>query len=292
MQPAIQTGDLDQTVYESLRNALASLIDSQPKDNAILAEMLTLPSTNYIAEQCEAIDPLQTYTIRDKVQSQLAHDLSDRFTALYQQNQAESFSLSSQAMSDRALKNKALDYLVATERPEHYQTAYTQYTSANNMTDRMAAFGALVHSGYEQSDVLIDHFFEQWQDDALVLDKWFAMQATIPRQATVSSVQSLLTHSAFSINNPNKVRSLIGAFTVNIPGFHQVDGAGYEFLADRILELNDINPQIAARLVGTFNNWKRYDSPYSGLMKAQLERINAEPELTVDVREIVSKALI
>jgi len=117
------------------------------------------------------------------------------------------------------------------------------------------------------------------------------MQATVPKATTITAVKSLLKHQSFSINNPNKVRSLVGAFTSNMLGFHQPDGAGYELLADRILELNKINPQVAARLVGAFNNWRAYSEPYSTMMQKQLQRIADDNTLTVDVREIVSKAL-
>lgn len=290
--PAIQHGELDEAAYQTLCVALAALIDSEPDDKAILAEMLTLPAASYIAEQCKPIDPMRVHAVRETVINKLAMDLGARFLTLYQNNQRADFSLSSQAMAERALKNRALSYLVASGETEHYLRARLQYDSATNMTDRLAAFGALAHSEYPQSDELIDDFFAQWHDDTLVLDKWFTMQATVPRKTTVAAVRALLKHSAFSIRNPNKVRSLVGAFASNIPGFHQVDGSGYEFIADRIIELNAINPQVAARLAGTFNNWKAYGEPYSGLMKGQLERISKEPTLAVDVREIVSKALI
>ena len=283
---------LDQQLYQQLRDVVTGLINDPPQDKAILAEMLSLPPASYIAEQCKPIDPLRVYALRDEVMTRLAKDLTLEFEQLYHaNNQRIEFSLEAQAMAERVLKNTALDYLVTCEQPEYYQLAHEQYMAANNMTDRLAAFGALVHSNYEQSAELIEHFFARWHDDALVLDKWFAMQATVPRAATLASVQALMKHTAFSITNPNKVRSLIGAFTSNMPGFHQANGAGYQLLADRIIELNTINPQIAARLVGSFNNWRAYDAPYSTMMKTELERINTEKNLAKDVTEIVSKAL-
>lgn len=290
--PAIQSGKLNEDSYQQLCHTWALLIDNAPHDKAILAEMLSLPPASYIAEQSKPIDPLRVYAIRQTVILKLASDLRSRFLTLYQDNnQREAFSLSAQAVAERSLKNTALDYLVASEQPQYYQLAYEQYHAAHNMTDRLAAFGALVHSNYEQVDELVEHFFARWHNDTLVLDKWFAMQATVPRAATIASVQALLRHKSFSINNPNKVRSLIGAFTSNMPGFHQANGAGYRLLADRIIELNAINPQIAARLVNNFNHWRAYEAPYTDMMKAELERIGAEPELATDVREIVSKAL-
>ena len=293
MLPAIKSKiAIDTEVYQQLHDALLLLINNAPDDKAILAEMLSLPAATYIAEQCKPIDPLRVHEIRTQVVTRLANDLNEPLLRLYQENNIDKeFSLSSQAMASRSLKNTALAYLVSCEKPQYYQLAYEQYNNANNMTDRLAAFAALVHSKYEQAEKVVDDFYAHWQHDTLVLDKWFAMQATAPKVNTIGTVRSLLKHTSFSIRNPNKVRSLVGAFTSNLPGFHQADGAGYELLADRIIELNGINPQIAARLVGQFNNWRAYDEPYQSMMSQQLQRINAETDLAKDVREIVSKAL-
>jgi len=232
------------------------------------------------------------YQVREDLQVKLANDLQVQMERLYHDNTAsEEFSLSSEAMAMRALKNQALTYLVALDQQHFYQLALEQYTNANNMTDRLAAFGALLHSNYSAKQDIIDNFYNDWQNDSLVLDKWFALQATIPTAKTLSSVQDLLKHSAFSIGNPNKVRSLIGAYTANIPSFHQEDGSGYQFVANKIIELDSINPQVAARLTTSLTNWRAYAEPQSSLMRSQLERINKEPELTKDVREIVTKAL-
>jgi len=138
---------------------------------------------------------------------------------------------------------------------------------------------------------VIDDFYNKWRSDALVMDKWFAIQAMRLSPDTRLDVIGLMDRQEFSMSNPNKVRSLIGAFTSNLIAFHQKDGKGYEFLADRIIELNSINPQIAARTVSVFNNWKGHQEPFSSLMKAQLERINEVPKIAKDVQEIVSKAL-
>ncbi|MBX2849523.1 MAG: aminopeptidase N [Acidiferrobacterales bacterium] len=295
MLPAIKNSqdELDMQLLDQLKTVLAALLQEPCADKAILAEMLSLPASSYMAEKCKPIDPVRVYKIREQVTKFLATGLHAQLFDIYRDNnQSQSFSLSAESMAERALKNTALKYLVSCEQPEYYQLAHEQYSSANNMTDRLAAFGALVHSNYEQSEHLIEHFFARWHNDALVLDKWFAMQATVPRKNTLASVKALMKHSAFSINNPNKVRSLIGAFTSNMLGFHQADGQGYQLLADRIIELNKINPQIAARLVASFNNWRAYDEPYSGLMKAQLARISEQSNLAKDVKEIVFKALV
>ena len=179
-----------------------------------------------------------------------------------------------------------------TEKASNIELASLQYKQADNMTDRLAAYRSITHSSSDKRTEIVDSFYQEWQSDTLVLDKWFAMQAMRPQSDTLNDVKALMDNSAFSMSNPNKVRSLIGAYASNLSSFHQDSGIGYQFVAVRIIELNDINPQIAARLVGVFNNWKAIAQPYSSLMKTQLERINGVPILTKDVKEIVSKALL
>ncbi|NND82580.1 MAG: aminopeptidase N [Gammaproteobacteria bacterium] len=290
--PAIEGGSIDEGLYENIITALRGLIASAPPDRAILAEMLTLPSASYIADQGRPIKARAAYQVRRQLQARMAQDLQGEMQQLFDANQgAAAFSLSSEAMAQRALKNRALSYLVARETDAGYQLAETQYEQATNMTDRLAAFAALMHSDYPAKAELVDRFYARYQNQALVLDKWFALQATVPDEATLQNVQALLKHAAFSINNPNKVRSLIGAYTANMPSFHNVDGSGYAFLADKIIELNAINPQIAARLAGAFNSWRDHAEPNSSLMKQQLQRINDAAALSKDIKEIVSKAL-
>ena len=291
--PAVESGELDEAVYARLVNALRSLIQSNPRDKAIFAEMLTLPSSGYIAELCSPVNPQRIAMIRDNCVRRLAKDLEAEFHLIYaDNNQQQEFSLTAQATAERSLKNRALSYLVATDQAAYYALASHQYHAANNMTDRLAAFASLVHFDYQEKAVLVEHFYQQWKDDNLVVDKWFAMQALAPTESALEQVVALMSHPAFSINNPNKVRSLIGTFTGNLMGFHQKDGTGYEFLADQIIELNKLNPQVAARLASVLNNWRSYSEPYKSAMKTQLERIHQTPGLTKDVAEIIGKALV
>lgn len=290
--PAIKSGVLDEASYQSLLSAMQNLVASNPNDKAVFAEMLTLPSAAYIAELCLPIQAKRIATIREQCVQRLARDMESQFHAIYaNNNQRSEFSLTAEAVSERVLKNRALSYLVATEQAAYHALASHQYHIANNMTDRLTAFNALITSSYPERDVLLGDFYEQWKDNTLVLDKWFALQAMSPKLETLEAVKKLLNHPDFSMNNPNKVRSLIGAFTSNLFSFHSEDGLGYEFLADRVIELNDINPQVAARMVGVFNSWKAYSEPNKSLMKSQLERIYKTDNLVKDVTEIVSKAL-
>ena len=290
--PAIETGQIDEQAYQLLLNAMQALVASNPDDKAVFAEMLTLPSAAYITELCSPIRPKRIAQVRQECVVRLARDMESNFHAIYaNNNQRKEFSLSGEAIAERALKNRALSYLVATEQAAYHALASHQYHVANNMTDRLAAFSSLIMSDYPERAVLIDDFYQQWKDDNLVLDKWFALQASTPKLESLDAVKGLVNHSAFSMSNPNKVRALIGAFSGNLLGFHREDGLGYQFFADTVLELNAINPQVAARMVGVFNNWKLLAEPNQTLVKKQLERIRSTDNLAKDVTEIVTKAL-
>ena len=299
--PAINDGELNEDKYQALLATYTSLINvylastdsGVEQDSAMLAEMLRLPTPAYIAQLVTQVDPQAVVAIRTELQARLATDLEPLLLRVYKSNQTSSdFSLSSEAMAQRALQNTALSYLVACEKQVHYELAAEQFNKADNMTDSIAAFTAIAHSSWSEKQGVVNSFYTKWQSDTLVLDKWFSIQAMSPEADTLSEVSQLMNVAEFAMNNPNKVRSLIGAFASNMTAFHKQDGSGYAFIADKVIELNGINPQIAARLVGVFNNWKTFTEPYSSLMQKELKRINAHTELTKDVKEIVSKALV
>jgi len=299
--PAIKDAEIDDEKYQGVLSTYQSLLEAYftnreagvEQDSAMLSEMMRLPTPAYIAQLLDTVDPQAVVSARTELQKRLANDLEPLLLRVYQSNKTDGdFSLESNAMAQRALKNTVLGYLAACEKNQYYELAAEQYNSADNMTDQVAAFSVIAHSDWSNKQAVIDDFYRQWQKDTLVLDKWFAIQAMSPEKDTLSTVTKLMGVTEFAMNNPNKVRSLIGAFAGNMTAFHKQDGSGYEFIADRVIELNGINPQVAARMVGVFNNWKTLSAPYSGLMKAELQRINAHAELTKDVKEIVSKALV
>ena len=167
-----------------------------------------------------------------------------------------------------------------------------RYLDADNMTDRMAALGLLSHRDGATSEEALRDFHDRYRDDSLVIDKWFAVQAMSSLPGTLPRVESLLGHAAFSLRKPNRVRALIGAFVAgNQLRFHAADGAGYDFLARRVLELDPLNPQVAARLLTPLGRWRRFDTDRQALMKAALERVLAAPSLSRDAYEIASKSL-
>jgi len=308
----LQTGGspvLDSLFVEALRLNLSEINDGgkQSEDSsrrALLAQVLTLPSENTLALNMEVIDPDNLYLARRFVRAELARQLAPEFRQCYAINQDDdnrvaqsphAYALTPEAMGRRSLKNVCLSCLMAGEPlpPEHLDLAVRQYDRKANMTDVMAALGALVHCPEEQArqEALAD-FYRQWRHEPLVVDKWLTLQATSSLDNTLETVRELLAHPAFSLTNPNKVRALIGAFgTGNHVRFHTATGAGYQFLADQIIRLDPVNPQIAARLMSPFTSWKRYDSQRQGLMREQMERIAGQKNLSAGVTEVVRKSL-
>ena len=192
----------------------------------------------------------------------------------------------------RTLRNRCLRYLGALDDDAARALAVAQYDGADNMTDAIAALAALNDSAAPAREALFGRFEERWSAEPLVLDKWFALEATSERHDTLDRVRSLLAHPRFNAKNPNRVRSLVGAYTLrNFARFHDCDGRGYAFAADEVLSLDPINPQLAAAIAGAFNLWKRFPEPRRGLMQAALQRIATAPGLSPDVTEVVTRTL-
>jgi len=242
----------------------------------------------------ETVDVDGLHRARTHLKRSLAVELRDDFLRVYNENEETTpYSFDAPSYGRRLLKNAALSYIGAIDDPEAHQLCFKQFERSHNMTDVTAALAALSHTYSPERESAFAHFYETWKHDVLVLDKWFTLQAQCARTDTLESVKKLTQHEAFTIKNPNRVRSLLGAFTQeNAVCFHEKSGAGYEFIANRILELNKLNPQVAARLLRTaFTQWKRYDSERQALMRAQLEKVIATEGLSPDVYEIASKSL-
>ena len=204
----------------------------------------------------------------------------------------ESGVFDSDAIGRRRVKNACLAYLSKLQDSEVQLWASEQFKTAGNMTDQMAALTSIVHNNHSTKADSLAAFYRQWQNEALVVDKWFILQATSPATDTFENIQALMQHPAFDLKNPNRVRSLIGAFSqANPVHFHAANGQGYEFLANQIIALNTLNPQVASRMVNALTSWRRFDKQRQVLMKAQLERIINTPDISKDVYEIASKSL-
>ena len=258
-------------------------------DHAFAAEALNLPAETFLAEQLEVVDPDVLHESRNRLRRELAKSLESDFLSTYKALKIEgSYSPDSQSIGKRALRNLCLGYLVEIG---HSKLAYEQFRSADNMTDSMAALTALANVDCPERLPALESFYARWKDEPLVVDKWLAVQATSRLPGTLARVNELLSHPAFDIKVPNKVYALIRAFVSNHVRFHAGDGAGYAFLADQVLALNKINPQVAARMARGFDRWKRFDETRKAGARAQLERIRDTKGLSKDVVEIITKAL-
>ncbi|GEK50745.1 aminopeptidase N [Vreelandella venusta] len=279
---------MDSRVVEAFR----VLLTGSMSDKAVLAEMLTLPSEAYIAEQQPIVDVDAIHAAREFVRQSLAVALRDEFVAVYKANQSdEPYAPTPEQIAQRSLKNVALTYLMAIEDEEGVAFCETQFAAEHNMTDVRHALTLLVHSNRDDiASPALKAFGEKWAHDPLVMDQWFTIQVSRPQSDVLERVQYLMQHPAFSIKNPNKVRALIGAFAQNRINFHRLDGKGYALLADVVIELNRLNPEIAARLVTPLTRWQRFDEERQQLMRDELVRIKQEP-LSSNVFEVVEKAL-
>jgi aminopeptidase N len=280
---------LDNTFIQAFRGNL----NDEKSDKALIAQALTLPSETYLAQQMEIIDPDLLYQARQFVRRGLAVRLRSDFLKVYvENNETGKYEITPEAMGRRSLKNICLFYLLSTADNESLELCLKQYSSGSNMTDVMAALAELSnYPGPEREEVMED-FFRRWKNDPLVVDKWFALQATSSLDGTLDRVMRLLKHPSFSLKNPNRVRSLIGAFcSGNHVRFHDGSGAGYRFLTEQLIVIDRFNPQIAARLVAPLINWKKYDLLRQKLMLEQLERLALLTNLSNDLYEIVRKSM-
>jgi aminopeptidase N len=290
-------------VMENREADIASFIDdfgqliakglSEQGDKALLARALSLPAISVIAQSQAVIDPAAIDQAREAILAQIKRTHRDPLMKLYEANgNTGEFSITPQAMGRRALQNIVLELLTVSNGTGCAARAKSHYDAADNMTDRVAALACLADSTQPEREIVFADFYEQFKDYQLVVDKWFSLQAMANRTAIFDDFVKLRNHREFNIKNPNRVRALYSAFAINNPvKFHDPSGQGYAILRDIIIELNAINPQIAARQVAPFREWKRYTPQLQTLMKAVLETIMDTPNLSNDVFEIVSKSL-
>jgi len=280
---------LDAIMIEAYRSVLTGTFD----DLSYQALLLALPEETYLAGQMPIIDVDAIHLAREFVKTTLATRLRTEFQALYAlHHRDESGCFDAGAVGRRRMKNTCLGYLSKLEIEDSYRLAAQQFQSARNMTDQMAALSAIVNSYHPNKADSLESFYRQWEQEALVIDKWFALQASSSLPNTFETVQALMRHPAFDMKTPNRVRALIGAFSqANPVHFHAKNGEGYQFLTDQVLVLNELNPQIASRMVTGLAQWRRYDPERQALMKQQLQRIVASEHLSKDVYEIASKSL-
>ncbi len=282
---------------EAFTDAMRSALVDEALDPAFKALVFDLPSEDELAREMHSLtgaaDPEAIHAARDALTRQLATALSSELLTVYEAMVSRGpYAPDAEDAGKRALKNRALGYLARLDRPEARELVDAQFRDADNMSDSLPALAALVHTGAPTANASLSAFYDRWSEDSLVIDKWLAVQATAPRLDTLDRIKTLTGHAAFDWRNPNKFRSLIGAFAMGNPSrFHAADGSGYRFFTDWLLKLDPVNPQTAARMTGAFETWRRYDSARRNLLRGELERIVATPELSKDTLEIVGRVL-
>ena len=271
--------------------AIRDTVTDANLDPAFVAEAVRLPSEAYLGDQMSKVDPDAIHAARDALQRRVGEELQPLWRDIHARTKANGFSLSSSAKGARKLRNAALVYLVASGATDGAAVAFSQFDEADNMTERQSALATLANGVSDEREAAIDIFYNRYRNDALTLDKWFQTQAFAFHPDTVDLVEELARHPDFTLSNPNRVRALFGAFAGNQWAFHHQSGKGYRLVADCIIALDKINPQTAARLVPPLGRWRRFDDERAELMRGELRRILAEPGLSKDVTEQVSKSL-
>lgn len=281
------------TLSPLLVNQFERVLSDKKLDPALIAKMLSLPTENYLAAQMDTPDVDAIHEAREFVKRNIAASMKELFAETYQRlSSRKEYAFNAADMAERSLKNLCLSYLVASGDPMQVQRCLRQMKQADNMTDLLTGLKLMSDQIGPERDHALRAFYEQWKHDRQVVDKWLAVQAASKLPDTLIRVKGLMKHEAFSIKNPNNVRALIGMFCRNNPvNFHAKDGSGYRFLAEQILVLDKLNPQVAARMLGALNSWRRYDADRQSLMKQALESIASQKDLSADVYEIVTKYL-
>ncbi len=280
-------------VPEGFLDAFRRALTDGSVDPALRAEVLSLPSETYLGDQMATVDVVGIHRAREALKARIGNALRHDLLALYEKCRDDGpYQLTPEAIGRRALKNLCLDYLMQGADTQARALCSAQFEAGRNMTDVIAALRLLANAGGEAGEAALATFYDEWRGDQLVLDKWFAIQATGRREDTPDRVRRLLAHPDFTLTNPNRVRSLVGAFCMGNPvHFHAADGAGYRFLRERVLELDPLNPQIASRLLQSLVQWRRFDPDRQALMRAELQQILDVEELSRDLFEVASRAL-
>jgi len=288
---AVQSGRAYE-LAETFVAAIAHVLEDAGRDPAFAAEMLSLPPESYIAEQMKVVDPDAIHAVRDEIRRRLALALRDELLRIYR-GYAVPGPYSPQAIpaGKRALRNAALGYLMELDEPGVRALCMKQLETSDNMTDSLAALTRLANCDCGERAPVLDAFYRRWKHEPLVVDKWLAVQSASRLPTALADTKRLMEHPAFNIRNPNKVYALIGAFRGNQVRFHAADGSGYAFVADQVIALDAINPQVAARMARGLDRWRKFDAGRQTHARAALERIRDAKGVSKGVLEIASRAL-
>ncbi|ALR15480.1 aminopeptidase N [Vibrio natriegens] len=275
---------------EELIDAFRGVLLDANLEPAFIAQVLSLPSINEITGWYQQIDIDAVDTVLNSITLSLSKELEDELSATYHTLKQADYSIEHDAIGKRALRNQCLQFLAHTENGN--QLVQEQYASANNMTDTIAAMTAANNAQLECRETLMADYSDKWKHDGLVMDKWFVLQGSNPAEDALEKVKATMSHEAFSLKNPNRIRSLIGSFlSANPVHFHDKAGSGYLFAGEILRQLNDTNPQVASRLIDPLLKFRKYDESRQALIRAELEKLKAMDNLAKDLFEKVTKAL-
>jgi aminopeptidase N len=280
------------TVGSGLIGAMASTLRLGERDPAFAAEAMSLPSETFLADQMKVADVDAIHAVREQARSAIGAALHDQLRSTYERlTDAGPCRIDGASIGRRALRNTCLAYLGSDSKAPGLAKA--QFDANHNMTDVLAALAVLVNIDCPERQEALTSFHAMWHNDALVLDKWFAIQATSKLPGTLRAVRALARHPDYDLRNPNRVRALVGSFAAGNPvRFHDPSGEGYRFVADTIITLDALNPQVAARMVSTLGQWRRMDPARQSLMKLELQRILDAAKLSTNTFEMASKTLV
>jgi aminopeptidase N len=282
-----QLASINQTV-----SMFEPIFEAKDISLALKTEMLTLPSFETLFQQMDSVDIEILSQSRKQLLKALAKTFQVNWLSHYSAFEKQPYKYQSKQVEQRKMRNLALKYLTLSEQPDVEQLLIHQFDNADNMTDSLGVLGAAQFGDLILFEKLMLAFEQKWHADPLVLDKWFALHANTDRSDILSRISILMGHSQFTINNPNRVRALIGTFSFfNVTGFHNIDGSGYKFVADYLIKLNEVNPQIAARIITPLIQWQKVDKTRQQLMQHQLMRIGDTKGLSTDLFEKITKSL-
>ncbi|NQW93317.1 MAG: aminopeptidase N, partial [Polaromonas sp.] len=283
---------------EAYLAAMRQVLHHPALDAAFKELVLTLPSETYLAEQLDVVDPQQIHAVREAMRLQLATRLQADWVAVYEANQdTGNYTPDAASSGRRALAGMALTYLclAAVTSGDSVWPGKTlqRFKDAGNMTDRFNALASLVTSGHALAAQALAQFHAMFAGEALVIDKWFSLQAASPDRSgnILPAIKQLMKHSDFSLKNPNRARSVISTYCGNAAAFHRLDAAGYVFWSERVIELDAMNPQVAARLARALDRWSKLAEPYRSAAREAIARVAAKNDLSKDTQEVVSRAL-
>jgi aminopeptidase N len=277
--------------YAAICGAFGATLDDPKLDDLMRCELMILPGHAYLAEQMAVSDPAAIHAEREGLKTRIGRELEAKLLALHQRASAVPYGLDAAARGARKLKTQALVYLAAANRGKAAELAAAQYRAADNMTDRQGALMVLCGLDTPLREELLADFHDRYAGNALVIDKWFALQSGSLHPDVLRHVRELSSHPDFTIRNPNRVRALYMGFAVNPHGFHSPDGEGYRMIANLILQLDPINAQTAARFVPPLGRWRRIEPRRSEMMRGELERIASSVQLSPDTYEQAAKSL-